>query len=88
MMLMQLGFFLALASGLCSSHLHRRRLRSTKILRRDNLKDYHLNLIYVKLWLRGNSEAVVRSGVVLRDSRGSLLMLYLFTKWMGGLCMA
>ncbi|KAG6754255.1 hypothetical protein POTOM_042277 [Populus tomentosa] len=31
-----------------------------KILRRDNLKDYHLNLIYVKLWLRGNSEAVVR----------------------------
>nr|TKR68787.1 hypothetical protein D5086_0000307270 [Populus alba] len=25
-----------------------------KILRRDNLKDYHLNLIYVKLWLRGN----------------------------------
>ncbi|KAJ6882571.1 hypothetical protein NC651_028992 [Populus alba x Populus x berolinensis] len=47
-----------------------------KILRRYNLKDYHLNLIYVKLWLRGNSEAVVRSGIVLRDSRGSLLMLY------------
>lgn len=32
MRLMQLGFFLALASGLCSSHLHRRRLRSTYVI--------------------------------------------------------
>jgi hypothetical protein len=32
MRLMQLGFLLALASGLCSSHLHRRRLRSTYVI--------------------------------------------------------